>query len=212
MQEPHIVTIMQLGQYYLDIIRITGMDAIVLGAGAGLLVATYFGMRLRRENGGTISNSVYGVAGVILGTLFGYFAMNAVGYFVALSGTPFHGLLGSDLIEWRSNTSLVFTRYQVHAVGFAMVGSWFGLGWGYGIRPDETSLFGNIIATLGVFALLGGLLLMIMPQFLSLPPSYLTVINGIFVLCYVIALRFTKTSTDSSLEPENSEKEEPIAW
>jgi hypothetical protein len=92
-----------------------------------------------------------------------------------------------------------------------MVGSWFGIGWGYGIRPDETSLFGNIIATLGVFALLGGLLLMIMPTFLYLSPSYLSVINGIFVLCYVIALRFTKIDTDSLLEPGNSEKDELIA-
>ncbi|MFW9794323.1 MAG: hypothetical protein ACFFEE_08475 [Candidatus Thorarchaeota archaeon] len=200
---------MQLGEYYTDIIRITLMDAIVLGTGVGLLVATYLGMKARAR-GLTFPNlfKSYGITGVILGTLVGYVCMNIVGYFVAFSGSPFHGLSGVDLIEWNNFTSSIFTQYQFHAIGFAMFGSWLGSGWGYSINPDETSQIGNIFATLGVFGLLGGLLLMIMPGFLYGSPITLTLLNVLVVLCYAIAVLYFKKDVDSSLQPEDSRREQ----
>jgi hypothetical protein len=202
---------MQLGGYYTEIIRITLMDAIVLGAGAGLLVATYFGMKARKR-GVTLPNLFipYGIVGVILGTLVGYVCMNVVGYFVAFSGSPFHGLSGADLIEWNNFTSSRFTQYQFHAIGFAMFGSWLGSGWGYSIRPDETSRLGNIIATLGVFGLLGGLLLMIMPRFLYSSPNSLTLLNVLILLCYTITLLYSEKGVDSTQQSDDSGREQMI--
>jgi hypothetical protein len=201
---------MQLGEYYTDMIRISLMDSIVIGAAAGLLVATYFGTKIRRERGSTFSDSSYGIAGIILGTLFGYLCMIAVGYFVALSGSPFHGFSGVDLIEWNNSTSIAFTQYQLHAIGFAMLGSWFGIGWGYSIRTEDASLIGNVFASLGLIGLLGGFMLAIMPSFLLSSPNTLTLLNALVGLCYAIALLFNEQRINSLQQPDDSKIEEMI--
>ncbi|MFW9770084.1 MAG: hypothetical protein ACFFF9_09845 [Candidatus Thorarchaeota archaeon] len=202
---------MNLSGYYTAIIRITLMDAIVLGAGAGLLVAAYLGMKARQRNI-TFRNlfKSYGIAGAILGTLTGYICMNIVGYFVAFSGSPFHGLSGVDLIEWNNFTSSIFTQYQFHAIGFALFGSLLGNGWGYSIRPEETSRSGNTFATLGIFGLLGGLSLMIMPTVLYSSPNILTLLNVLVLLCYANALLYSEKVFIFSPQPDDSGGEQII--
>lgn len=102
----------------------------------------------------------------------------------------------------------------MQAAGFAMMGAIFGIGWGYGIgtRPDDTSLLGNIIATLGVIAILAGMTLSILPAFISLSWDtaflYLVLINGLILLCYGIASTVNQLRVASPPEPEVIEKDE----
>ena len=205
---------MQLDQFYLSIIQITLLDAIAIGAAAGLLVSTYFGIKLKRQESGVFSWMLGGTIAIVFGTILGWLAMNTVGYAAAWSGSPIQGLGGADLTEWNNTLAAFFAPYQMQAAGFAMMGAIFGIGWGYGIgaRPDDTSLLGNIIATLGVIAILAGMTLSILPAFISLLWDtaflYLVLINGLILLCYGIASTVNQLRVASPPEPEVTEKDE----
>ncbi|MFW9843724.1 MAG: hypothetical protein ACFFEV_04045 [Candidatus Thorarchaeota archaeon] len=211
-----MVTMMQLGQFYLDILQITLIDAIVLGAGAGMLASTYFGIKLKRVESGGYSWLLGGTAAVIFGTFFGYYIMNTVGFIVAWSGSSIQGLAGADLIEWTDTMATAFAGVQTQAAGFAVMGSLFGMGLGYGIasRPDDTSLLGNVIATLGIIAIVMGLLFMMLPSFITLPTAdafgYLLTFNVLILLCYGIGAMMIHFRKDTPSESKESTVEELI--
>ncbi|MGY5858505.1 MAG: hypothetical protein RTU63_03985 [Candidatus Thorarchaeota archaeon] len=209
---------MQLDQFYIGIIQLTLYDALAIGAGAAMLVGTFFGIKLKRQESGTFPWLFGGAAGITFGTIFGYYIMNTVGYIVAMSGSSIHSLAGTDLLEWTETIALFFAPYQMHAAGFAMIGVLFGLGWGHGIgsRPADTSLVGNLIATLGIVAIVAGFLLTLSPGFLVLPYDtaflYLLLVNGLIVLGYgirFVANQMKGDSPDSPPEEETSEREGP---
>ncbi|MGY5871270.1 MAG: hypothetical protein RTV72_03405 [Candidatus Thorarchaeota archaeon] len=183
---------MQLDNFYINIIQITLLDAITIGAAAGMLATTIFGLKLKRQESNTIQWLIGGTIASIIGTVFGYCIMNAIGFLTAWAGSPIHGLAGADLIEWTDTITANFAPYQMHAAGFALFGALLGIGWGYGIggRPDDTSKLGNLIATLGAIAIIAGLLLTLMPSIISLSDTlaflYLVMFNGLVVLCYGI--------------------------
>lgn len=183
---------MQLDQFYLAIIQISLNDAISLGAAAALLVGTFFGIRLKRSNANSFQWLTGSGAGVVFGTVFGYYIMNIIGYVVASSGPLLYGLTGTDLTEWADTIAVTFAPYQMHAAGFALVGVLLGIGWGYGIgsRPDDTSIFGNLIATVGLLAIVGGLICTTLTSFLLLSYDtaflYLAILNGLIILGYAI--------------------------
>jgi len=207
---------MQLDQFYLSIIQMTLMDAIAIGAAAGFLVSTYFGIKLKCKDSNTFSWLLGGAAASIMGAIIGLLTMNAVGYFVAWSGSPIQGLVGADLTEWSYTIAANFAPYQMQATGFALIGALFGIGWGYGIgsRPDDTSLTGNIIATLAVIAILGGFILTMLPGIITLSYDtaflYLLLFNGFILACYGIASFVNRSRVDSLSEYEPSRPEELI--
>ena len=133
-----------------------------------------------------------GFIGIVLGTVLGWFAMNVFGTFVAWAGSPMFGLEGADLTAWTETIAAVFATYQMEAAGFAMIGALFGLGWGraIGARPDDTSLLGNLIATVGVLAILTGMEVSILQSFITFSNEtaflYLVLVNGLIVLGYGI--------------------------
>ncbi len=206
---------MQLDQFYISIIQITLMDAIVIGAGAGFLFSTYFGIKLKRNDSPAFAWLLGGAVVIIIGTIVGLFTMNAVGYVAAWAGSPFQGLQGADLIEWSDTIAAVFAPYQMQAAGFAMMGALFGIGWGYGIggRTDDTFVVGNLIATLSVFAIFGGLMLTMLPGLLTLSYDtaflYLGLFNVLILLCYGIAYVVNPRRVDPPVR-EGSEVEELI--
>ena len=183
---------MQLDQFYLTIIQMSLHDAISLGAAAALLVGTFFGIKLKRLQADKFQWLFGGGAGAVFGTVFGYYIMNIIGYLVALSGSLFYGLSGADLIEWGDTITAVFAPYQMQAVGFALLGVLLGIGWGYGIgaRPDDTSLIGNLVATIGLLAIVGGLICTTLTSFLLLTYDtaflYLVILNGLVLIGYAI--------------------------
>ncbi|MHA1289819.1 MAG: hypothetical protein ACTSPB_20760 [Candidatus Thorarchaeota archaeon] len=210
---------MQLDQFYLNLIQITLLDAIVIGAGAAMLAGAFFGIKLKRQNSSTLTWLFGGAAGIAFGTIFGYYIMNTVGYIVAWSGSTIHGLTGTDLLEWTDAMATSYAPYQMQAAGFAMMGVLFGIGWGYGIgaRPDDTSLVGNLITTLGVIAIVMGLLFMLLPSFVTYAYDtaflYLLLLNGLIVLGYgmmFMAGQMRGGSPDSPTEYEPSKPEELI--
>ncbi len=207
---------MQLDQFYLTIIQITLIDALAIGAGAGMLASTYFGIKLKRHESGEFSWLLGGTAAIAFGTIFGYFIMNTVGFIVAWSGSPIHGLAGADLTEWTDTMAALFAPVQIQAAGLAMMGALFGVGWGYGIgsRPDDTSKLGNLIATLGVSAIVMGLLFIMLPSFVTLAATdalwYLAVVNGLILLSYGIRVAMNHFRGDSPSESEESTVEELI--
>lgn len=209
---------MQLDQFYLGIIQITLLDAIAIGAGAAMLAGTFFGIKLKRQESSTFTWLFGGAAGIAFGTLFGYYIMNTVGYIVAWSGSTIHGLTGADLLEWTSTMATSYAPYQMQAAGFAMMGVLFGIGWGYGIgaRPADTSIVGNLIATLGVIAIVLGLMFMLLPSFITIAYDtafiYLLLLNGLIVLGYgimIVANQMKGDSPDSPSVEETSEREGP---
>ncbi|TFH05841.1 MAG: hypothetical protein E4H14_11930 [Candidatus Thorarchaeota archaeon] len=207
---------MQLDQFYLSIIQMTLIDAIALGAGAGMLACTYFGINLRRKESDGFSWLIGGTFAIIFGTIFGYYVMNTVGFIVTWSGSSIQGLAGADLTEWADTIAALFAPVQMQAAGFAMMGALFGVGWGYGIgaRPDDTSKLGNLIATLGVTAILMGLLFMLLPSFITYTYDvafmYLLLFNGLILLCYGIGAVMNQRQDDSSSEYVKSAVEELI--
>lgn len=207
---------MQLDQFYLSIIQLTMIDALAIGAGAGMLAGTYFGIKLKRHESGGFSWILGGTAAIIFGTIFGYYIMNTVGFVVAWSGSSIHGLTGSNLIEWADTLTAQFAPVQMHAAGLAVMGALFGIGCGYGIgtRPDDTSILGNTIGTLGVIAIFMGLLFMILPSFVTLPTAdafgYLVTFNVLVLLCYGIGAMQIHFRKDSPSESEESTVEELI--
>jgi len=207
---------MQLDQFYISIIQITLMDAIAIGASVGFLFSTYFGIKLKRKESTTLSWLLGGAAGIIIGTILGLIAMNAVGYVTIWNGSSLLGLQGADLTEWSDTIAAFYAPYQMQAAGFAMMGALFGIGWGYGIgaRPDDTSVVGNIIATSAIIAMFGGFLLMMLPGVLTLSYDtaflYLGLFNGLIALCYGIAYVANQARIDPPMESEGSEVEELI--
>ena len=199
---------MQLDQFYLDILQITLYDAIVIGTGAAMLVGTFFGIKLKRQESSIFTWLFGGAAGITFGTIFGYYIMNVVGYIVAWSGSTVHSLTGADLLEWTDTMAANFAPYQMHAAGFAMIGVLFGLGWGYGIgsRPADTAIIGNLIATLGVIAIVIGLILTIIPGFLAMPYDtaflYILLFNGLLVIGYGMMFVVNQMKGDTSTETE----------
>ena len=189
------------------------MDAIAIGAGAGFLFSTYFGIKLKRNDSPAFAWLLGGAVVIIIGTILGLITMNAVGYVAAWAGSPFQGLQGADLIEWSDTIAAVFAPYQMQAAGFAMMGTLFGIGWGYGIgaRTDDTSVVGNIIATSAIIAMFGGFLLTMLPGVLTLSTDvaflYLGLFNGFILLCYGIAYVVNQRRVDSPTESEESEVE-----
>ncbi len=151
---------MQLDQFYLSILQMTLIDALALGAGAAMLASTFLGIKLKRMDIDAFSWLLGGIVAIVFGTIFGYYIMNTVGYIVAWSGSPVQGLTGTDLTDWTGTLAALFAPYQMQAVGLAVMGALFGIGWGYGIgaRPEDNSLLGNLITTLGVIAIFVGLL------------------------------------------------------
>ena len=204
---------MQLDQFYISIIQITLMDAIAIGAGAGFLFSTYFGIKLKRNDNPAFAWLLGGAVVIIIGTILGLITMNAVGYVAAWAGSPLLGLQGADLTEWSDTIAAFFAPYQMQAAGFAMMGALFGIGWGYGIgaRPDDTSVVGNIIATSAIIAMFGGFLLTMLPGVLTLSTDvaflYLGLFNGLILLCYGIAYVVNQRRVDSPTESEESEVE-----
>jgi len=207
---------MQLDQFYLSIIQITLIDAIAIGAGAGMLLCTYFGIMIKRRESEAFSWMVGGTAAIIAGTIFGYIVMNAVGSLVAWSGSSIQGLAGADLTEWVDSIAAIFAPLQMQATGFALMGALFGIGFGYGVgsQPEDTSKLGNLIATLGVIAVVMGLMFMLLPSFVNLAAAdaflYLAMINGLIVLGYGIRFIVTHMRGDSPSEYEPSAVEELI--
>ncbi len=188
----------------------------MIGAGAGFIFSTYFGIKLKRNDSPAFAWLLGGAVVIIIGTIVGLFTMNAVGYVAAWTGSPFQGLQGADLIEWSDTIAAVFAPYQMQAAGFAMMGALFGIGWGYGIggRPDDTYVVGNFIATLSVFTIFGGLLLTMLPGLLTLSYDtafqYLLLFNGFILLCYGIAAFVDQSRDDSPSESVGSDVEELI--
>jgi len=207
---------MQLDQFYLSIIQLTMIDALAIGAGAGMLAGTFFGIKLKRHESGGFSWILGGTAAVIFGAVFGYYIMNTVGFVVAWSGSSVQGLTGNNLIEWTDTLTAQFAPVQMHAVGLAVMGALFGIGLGSGIgsRPDDTSILGNIIGTLGVIAIFMGLLFMILPSFVTLPTvdafGYLVTFNVLVLLCYGLGGMLIYFRKDSSSESEERVVEELI--
>ena len=207
---------MQLDQFYLSILQMTLIDAIAIGAGAGMLASTYFGIKLKRQESGGFSWLLGGTLATVFGTIFGYYIMNTVGFIVAWSGSSVQGLAGADFTEWVDTMAALFAPVQIQAAGFAMLGALFGIGWGYGIgaRPDDTSKLGNLIATLGVIAIVMGLLFMLLPGFITLAVAdalwYLVLFNGLILLCYGIGAVMNQRRDDSSSEYVKSAVEELI--
>ncbi len=187
----------------------------MIGAGAGFLFSTYFGIKLKRNDSPAFAWLLGGAVVIIIGTIVGLFTMNAVGYVAAWAGSPFQGLQGADLIEWSDTIAAVFAPYQMQAAGFAMMGALFGIGWGYGIggRTDDTFVVGNLIATLSVFAIFGGLMLTMLPGLLTLSYDtaflYLGLFNVLILLCYGIAYVVNPRRVDPPVR-EGSEVEELI--
>jgi hypothetical protein len=142
--------------------------------------------------------------------------MNTVGAIVAWSGSPIQGLAGADLTEWADTMAAQFAPVQMHAVGFAIIGALFGVGLGHGIgaRPTDTSILGNLIATLGVIAILMGLLFVILPIFITLTVAdaflYLVLFNGLILSCYGIRAGMIHFRGDSPSEIEESTAEELV--
>jgi len=211
---------MQLDPFYLGIIPITLLDAIAIGAGAAMLIGTFFGIKLKRQDSSIYTWLFGGAAGIAFGTLFGYYIMNTVGSIVAWSGSAIHGLTGADLLEWTSTLAASYAPYQMQAAGFAMMGVLFGIGWGYGIgaRTDDTSLVGTLIATLGVIAIVMGLLFMLLPSFITIAYDtaflYLLLLNGLIVLGYGIKfianeMRYAPSESEIPVVEETSEREGP---
>lgn len=207
---------MQLDQFYISIIPITLMDAIAIGAGAGFLVSTYFGIKLKRKDSPAFAWLFGGAAAIIIGTILGLFTMNAVGYITVWNGSSLLGLQGADLTEWGVTIAAVYAPYQMQAAGFAMMGTLFGIGWGYGIgaRPDDTSVVGNIVATSAIIAMFGGFLLTMLPGVLTLSYDtaflYLLLFNGLIALCYGIGYVVNQSRVDPPPESEGSNVEELI--
>jgi len=191
-------------------------DAISLGAGAALLVGTFFGIKLKRYQANWFQWFTGGGAGVVFGTIFGYYIMNLIGQMVALSGSLIHGLAGTDLVEWGDSIASAFTPYQMHAAGFALLGVLLGIGWGYGIgaRPDDTSVLGNLIATGGLLAIVGGLICTTLTSFLVLAYEtaflYLAILNGLVVMGYAIGFLVNQRREDSQATEILIEVEELI--
>ena len=142
--------------------------------------------------------------------------MNTVGFVVAWSGSSIQGLTGSNLIEWADTLTAEFAPVQMHAAGLAVMGVLFGIGLGYGIgtRPDDTSILGNTIGTLGVIAIFMGFLFMILPSFVSLPTAnadgYLVTSIILVLLCYGIGALLIHVRKDSPSESEERVVEELI--
>jgi len=204
---------MQLDQFYISIIPITLMDAIAIGAGAGFLFSTYFGIKLKRNDSPAFAWLLGGAVVIIIGTILGLITMNAIGYITVWNGSSLLGLQGADLTEWSDTIAAVYAPYQMQAAGFAMMGTLFGIGWGSGIgaRPDDTSVVGNIVATSAIIVLFGGFLLTMLPGLLTLSYDtaflYLLLFNGLIVLCYGIAYVVNESRVDSPTESEESEVE-----
>lgn len=192
------------------------MDAIAIGAGAGFLFSTYFGIKLKRNDSPAFAWLLGGAVVIIIGTILGLFTMNAVGYVAAWSGSPLQGLQGADLIEWSDTIAEFFAPYQMQAAGFAMMGALFGIGWGYGIgaRTDDTSVKGNFVATLAIIAMFGGFLLTMLPGVLTLSADiaflYLALFNTLILLCYGLGFVVNQWRVDSPSESEGSDVEELI--
>ena len=183
---------MQLDQFYLSILQMTLIDALALGAGAAMLASTFLGIKLKRMDIDAFSWLLGGIVAIVFGTIFGYYIMNTVGYIIAWSGSPIQGLTGTDLTEWTGTLAALFAPYQMQAAKLALIGSLFGIGWGIGIgaRPEDNSLLGNLLTTLGVIAIFMGLLFTILQTFVSLPYAvadlYLNLFIGLVLLCYGI--------------------------
>ncbi len=194
----------------------TLMDAIAIGAGAGFLVSTYFGIKLKRKDSNTFSWLFGGTAAIIIGTILGLIAMNAVGYITVWNGSSLLGLQGADLTEWSDTIAAIYAPYQMQAAGFAMMGTLLGIGWGHGIgvRPDDTSVVGNIIATSAIIVMFGGFLLTMLPGIFTLSYDtaflYLGLFNVLILLCYGIAYVVNQRRVDPPMESEGSEVEELI--
>ncbi len=207
---------MQLDQFYISIIQLTLIDALAIGAGAGMLVSTIFGIKLKRQERGAFSWMLGGTASIIFGSILGYYIMNTVGFIAAWSGSSIQGLAGADLIEWADTITVLFAPVQMQAAGLAVMGALFGIGWGFGIgsRPDDTSKLGNIIATLGVIAIVMGLLFMMLPGFVTLTTAdafgYLVAFNVLILLCYGIRAMMIHFRKDSPSESEERVVEELI--
>ena len=207
---------MQLDQFYLSIIQISLIDAISLGAGAGLLVCTYIGIMIKRGEFGGFSWVLGGTGAVVIGTSIGWFVMTTTGFIVEWSGSAIQGLTGADLVEWTDTIASTFPYFQMHAAGFAMMGSLLGIGLGYGIasHPDDTSLLGNLIAILGVAVIVTGLMCMLLPSFITLADAdaflYLVMINGVIVLGYGIRSLVNQMRGDSTSEHAQSAADELI--
>ncbi|MCK4568533.1 MAG: hypothetical protein KAU48_14595, partial [Candidatus Thorarchaeota archaeon] len=204
---------MQLDQFYISVIQITLMDAIAIGAGAGFLASTYFGIKLKRKDSNAFAWLFGGTAAIIIGTILGLITMNAVGYITVWNGSSLLGLQGADLTEWSDTIAAIYAPYQMQAAGFAMMGTLLGIGWGHGIgvRPDDTSLLGNIIATLAIIAMFGGFLLTMLPGVLTLSYDtaflYLGLFNVLILLYYGIAYVVNQARVDVPIEGEESEVE-----
>ncbi|MBE0526718.1 hypothetical protein E4H12_08255 [Candidatus Thorarchaeota archaeon] len=207
---------MQLDDFYIGILQISLLDAIAIGAAAGMIAATCFGFKLKRRESDHITWLLGGAAATIFGTIIGYCVMNLVGYVVIWTGSPIQGLAGTDLLDWETTLVALYAPYQMHAAGFALVGALLGIGLGYGIgeRPEDTSRLGNLIATFGVIAIVAGLLFMFLPSFITLPSDtaflYLLLLNGLLVLGYGIRYLVNRPRGESPPEYTSSQPEELI--
>jgi hypothetical protein len=207
---------MQLDQFYLSLINMTLIDALAIAAGAGMLLSTCIGIMIARRERDAFSWMLGGTAAIIAGTIFGYIVMNAVGSLVAWSGSPIQSLAGADLTEWVNTIATTFAPFQMQAAGFALMGALFGIGLGYGIgsRPDDTSKLGNLIATLGVIAVVMGVMFMLLPSFIAYTYDvafmYLMLLNGLILGCYGLGVFVNRSRMNSPSEFEPSTVEELI--
>jgi len=207
---------MQLDQFYLSLINMTLIDALAIAAGAGILLSTCIGIMMARRDSETFSWILGGTGAIIAGTIFGFVIMNGVGSLVAWSGSPIQGLAGADLTEWVNTITTTFAPLQMQAAGFALMGALFGIGLGYGIgsRPDDASKLGNLIATLGVIAIVMGVMFMLLPSFIvytyDVAFMYLILLNGLIIGCYGLGVFVNRSRKNSPSEFEPSIVEELI--
>ena len=184
---------MQLDPFYISIIQISLIDAIAIGASSGWLAATIFGIKLKRGNSGSSMWLIGGTAGVVFGTFIGYLTMNLIGSVLIWSGTPIQGLTGPDLSDWSATIITTFSPYHMQTIGFSIIGALFGVGWGYaiGARPDDTSIFGNLVATLGAISVFCGMLFIVLQSFILLSDFvaivYLSMFSGLIIIGYALA-------------------------
>ena len=163
----------QLDGFFIEIIRVTFLDAIIIGMMAGLIVSAVYGIKLGRHKSTASIRWVFGgVLALAIATAVGWIITQSIGQVIAWAGEGIHGLEGPELRHWRDLVSAMLATYQMEAVVFSLVGALLGVGWGYGvgIEPQgKASAGGIVLSTLAICVFIAGVTLNAI-QYLSLFP------------------------------------------
>ena len=163
----------QLDGFFIEIIRVTFLDAIIIGMMAGLIVSAVYGIKLgRHKSTASISWVFGGVLALAIATAVGWVVIQLIGQVVVWTGEGIHGLEGLELGHWRNLVSAMFATYQMEAVVFSLVGALLGVSWGYGVGIEprgEASAGGIALSTLAICVCIAGFTLIAI-QYLGLFP------------------------------------------